>query len=810
MADELRPSDILPPLRPSRAAAPEPKSPVDASSFFLPPPILPASPGQHPSGAAAPVSAGSSAACGLPPAVPMQPSPSSEQPVASPPAYVRPAPRHAAAASFDSPQAPVHGPNPAHGPERIGVPPPLPARAAPNSSVDSPRQHESEASAPPPGASPPLPAVDSAAPASSRHWLEGSAAFLASMVVHLGLLIGLALINYTGDDDSTKLPPKEPIVLDMPSDAQDEQQPVADEFHSDVQMSAAVTMAALAEVPRVGTSGVASGRMISSPVLDAELLVADLQGAETAVDFPTLEVPDAAVIASGVPDGAAGDPRVVVRNYDQALDRITEEVVWMLSKNKVLLVWCFDQSESMKDDQAEIRERIGTVYEELGLREETAGDALTSAVVSYGEGFFKHMRREPSSDVLEIRKAIESVPSDPSGKEIMCTAVLRAINLYSGYAQEQDRQMAMILVTDESGERPDNLQALEQAIAMAREHRCRVYVLGREAVFGYPYAHMKWVHPQTRQTHWLPIDRGPETAFVEQLQADGFQKRTDAHPSGFGPYEQTRLARETGGIFFMLPSLETDLVEGERGDYEMNAMRLYRPDLRSRQELYGEVAENPLRLSLLKIVDELNPDKPEVANVMGVRFRFAADKFLAEVGEEQAKAMRYLSYLDAKARELESLETMRQQEISPRWQANYDLIRAQVLAYMARRYEYNARLDRFVRDLRTSAEFVPVEKPGFMKLSGFHVVPSSETVGGQITDSLIARSTDLFRKLIDDHPGTPWARRAERELQRGFGFALAPQYRYTGPPPARVGGGGVRIPQPQPRPQAPTIPIPRL
>jgi hypothetical protein len=366
--------------------------------------------------------------------------------------------------------------------------------------------------------------------------------------------------------------------------------------------------------------------------------------------------------------------------------------------------------------------------------------------------------------------------------------------------------MALILVTDESGERPDNLQTIEQAIAMAKQHRCRVYVLGREAVFGYPYAHMRWVHPQTRQTHWLPIDRGPETAFVEQLQTDGFQKRTDAHPSGFGPYEQTRLARETGGIFFMLPSLETNLVQGELGDYDPAAVRLYRPDLRSRSELYAEVQANPLRLSLLKIVDDLNPDKPAVADVMGVRFYFAADKFLAEVGEEQAKAMRYLSYLDAKASELESLQSLRQQEVSPRWQANYDLVQAQVLAYTARRYEYNSRLERFVRDLRSSAEFVPVEKPGFMKLAGFNVVPSSETVGGQACDALIARSTELFRKLIENHPGTPWAARAERELQRGFGFALSPQYRYAGPRPPSV-GGGVRIPQ---GPQAPTIPIPRL
>ena len=39
----------------------------------------------------------------------------------------------------------------------------------------------------------------------------------------------------------------------------------------------------------------------------------------------------------------------------------------MLLKGKVQIAWVFDQSESMKDDQQEIRDRIERVYQELGL-----------------------------------------------------------------------------------------------------------------------------------------------------------------------------------------------------------------------------------------------------------------------------------------------------------------------------------------------------------------------------------------------------------------------------------------------------------
>ena len=36
-----------------------------------------------------------------------------------------------------------------------------------------------------------------------------------------------------------------------------------------------------------------------------------------------------------VPDSAPGDPQAVVDNYDQAFDRITQELVLMLLKGKV-------------------------------------------------------------------------------------------------------------------------------------------------------------------------------------------------------------------------------------------------------------------------------------------------------------------------------------------------------------------------------------------------------------------------------------------------------------------------------------------
>ena len=269
--------------------------------------------------------------------------------------------------------------------------------------------------------------------------------------------------------------------------------------------------------------------------------------------------PGEGVVSADLPGGKRGPAQAVVGDYKQALDRITQEILRMLAKRNVLLVWCFDQSESMKDDQQEIIARIDRVYAELDLTDAARNDALLTMVTSFGKDFQSHTSR-PTKDVEEIRAAINSVPIDPSGEEMMCSAVARSIAMCRGFTGGDRRRMALILVSDESGNEEENDSYLEMTIGVALAARCRVYVLGREAVFGSRYARVRWVHPRTGRTHNLPVDRGPETAFVEQLQTEGFEARTDAHPSGFGPYAQCRLAWQTGGIFFMLPSLESNLV----------------------------------------------------------------------------------------------------------------------------------------------------------------------------------------------------------------------------------------------------------
>jgi hypothetical protein len=608
---------------------------------------------------------------------------------------------------------------------------------------------------------------DEAAVETSAHLSDIFRSFgacLISMIVHLVGLLALALFAMEPAVRSDLETLVASVLQERPEDA-----PVEVELDQEIEAATENTLALLSSAPAVGLSGPLTA--MGSPTLDQEL-VEQSEATELTIERPTVGMPSSTKLIEAVPDGEVkGEPRAIVGDYKQALDRITQEIMWMLDKGPVLVIWCFDQSGSMKDDQREIRDRIDQVYSQLGILGRDNSDALLTAVTSYGEGFRIHTR-EPTSDRVAITQAIDSVPEDATGKEFMCEAVGRAIAQHRPFAR-RNRQMLLILVTDETGDRENNDRYLEAAISEAKSARCRLYVLGREAVFGYPFAFIRWRHPQTERIHWLRIDRGPETGFPEQLQTNGFRRRHDAFSSGFGPYEQTRMARETNGVFFMLPSVETNLVSAQQHRYELEAMRPYRPDLRSRIETFADRDEYPLRSLIWKVISDLNPYNEATSKAVELRVEFSLDpgKFAAQVRENQQKALLHLKYLAEAQKALESGLSLREQEADPRWQANYDLIFAQIVAYQARIYEYGVALEEFMQN----PKIVPLTKSPDLRLQNWDITTRKKTRTEE-SKPYIERANELFALVKENHPGTPWAARADWELRRGYGVDLVPEY----------------------------------
>ena len=582
-----------------------------------------------------------------------------------------------------------------------------------------------------------------------------------SLLVHTLVLLVLALV--TLETTSTRVAQ----LIATPPPPEEEDPPV--EIELDPELETVVENITLFDAAPPPASAASPASM---PVLD-QTLVAKADTSAISIQAPTVGLPDSVALIEAVPDGAVkGEAREIVDSYQQAMDRLTQELVWMLDQGPVLVTWCFDQSESMKDDQREIRDRIELVYEQLGLLGRTQNKALLTGVTSYGQQFIDHTMRDPTSDRDRIRKAIDSVPVDDSGKEVMCGAVATTINAYRELARRGRRQMAMILVTDESGDRQNNDAYLEETLRIAKGAKCRVYVLGRESVFGYPYAHIRWDHPQTNRTHWLQIDRGPETAFPEQLQTNGFRRRHDAFSSGFGSYEQCRLARETNGIFFMLPSVETNLVGAQKERYEMEALRPYRPDLRARMEVLADRNKFPLRTLIWQVIQDLNPHNKAAKKAIEMRMDFSLNpqQFVQQARTEQAKAKMHLQYMSEAEKRLIAGNLLREQEVDPRWQANYDLILAQLVAYQARIYEYGVALDDFIKAPKTAE---PMR--GNRRLVSWDI-RTIKKVRTEEAKPYIDRARKLFTEVQRNHPGSPWSARAAWELRRGFGVDLYADY----------------------------------
>ncbi len=611
--------------------------------------------------------------------------------------------------------------------------------------------------------------------------------FLVSLVFHLLLMVVLAIWALPQAARSTMSP--------LVAEAEYEPEEILETVVLEDSTEAATELNFAAQSSQAFGSEMST---VTEPTFDASVVETVDDGPSVELDTSLGKLPTAGTLLSAMPDGHVGTRRKVVDGAGQALDRITQEIMWMLDSSKVLVIWLFDESESMKEEQKEIRERIDRVYAELGLSDKSGGDALLSVIASYGENYHVHTPR-PTNDLAELRAAIDRVPIDTSGKENQHQAITRAIAAHRNYANAGRRKIAMILTTDESGDLEDK-GYLEAAIDEAKRARCTVFVLGREAVFGYPYALMRWKHPQTERIHWLRIDRGPETAFPEQLQTNGFHRREDAFPSGFGPYEQSRLAHQTGGIFFMLPSVETNLVRGEKRRYELEAMRGYQPDLRSREAIFRDRDMSEMRQVLYTVImRDLNPWDEQAKKHIQMRRYWSPnfETFKRQVVEETAKARIYSQYLEAAVEKLDQIRRLRNEDPDMRWRANYDLTYAQLLAFRVRLAEYVA----FFHDFVENPRVVPMTKQAnwlgkrqAVTLQHWRLRTRKTTLTDEQTEATRNRANELLAEVSTNHPGTPWDARAKWELRRGYGVDVYPYYEG---PYREIPSGEKRIPIPK-------------
>ncbi|MBI1309709.1 VWA domain-containing protein [bacterium] len=614
-----------------------------------------------------------------------------------------------------------------------------------------------------------------------------------SIVVH-GLLLGsLAVWTFKLQEDQPD------VVLESVFDDERVQEEFTQDLETDQEIAETQNFVAGGAVSTaIGGSGAPA--VAQQKVEQSE----SLQEVDFNVNVSNIDLPGENLIGQDLGVGEVnGEVGAVVEGYGAALGRITQELIRLMRKEKIMAIWLFDESNSMKDDQQEIAQKFHKVYEELGIQQKTdkvlkdQDQVLLTQICSFGKGL-NFLTSKPTTDINEIRQAIDRISIDESGDENMCSAIEAVINKYKSMARGQRRRMVVIIVSDESpsdsGDLNFDSQALENAIKQCEDTRTPAYVLGREAIFGYPFARIHWKDPVYQLTHWVQINRGPETGFPECLQWNGLHSRWDSFSSGFGPYSQVRLCKETGGVFFMLPGEEENLAgagANEARKFAALAMKEYEPLLLARRDYAEARARSKFRSGLWDIIVETNPHLNNELNMRVHHYSTTPEDFAKEAGPQFKRAVDAMALIEKSLKSLDQIRPLRAKEDSQRWRACFDLMYAQLISYRIRLFQYLLLLDDHQAkqpkpkdpkhnewNLGYTKKMVEPDEEQFKRLKAAFKLKIDRSEYLKMLVEQAQMADEAYELVKKEHPGTPWERRAKyEENDLGYGMYMASGYR---------------------------------
>ena len=624
-----------------------------------------------------------------------------------------------------------------------------------------------------------------------------SPAFLVSLLTHLVLVVALGLTPLVVPTNELSL-----TVVSVPETEVVVELKVPEEFYFSDQPS-----------EEVGANSVQGDAMALSeaPIISEVSAIPSHHDILPEVDVANVEINNAIEVATGLHfnanmavKGAAGEGTTGAVG---AIDRLTHEILLSLEERKTLVVWCFDSTASLAPQRAAIHDRFDKIYEELGIIEAAGNKAfkkhedepLLSSIVAFGNTV-ELITKKPTSSLTEIKSAVKGMKNDDSGNEFVFQTVLQVAKHYEQlrYAVQggsPERNVMIVVFTDEAG---TDQKSLDEAVALCRRKTMPVYVVGVPAPFGRKETMMKWVDPDPKfdqSPKWGVVDQGPESLYPERIKLNfsGSREEDLAIDSGFGPYALTRLCVETGGIYFSVhpnrdvrravSRQETQAFSSHISQFfDPETMRRYRPDYVSTTEYERRVSSNKARFVLVQAAQNSQLDQMGAPNLRFVKTDEAA--FTTALSEAQQEAARLEPKINQLYELLRGGEADREKEETPRWQAGYDLAIGRVLAVKVRTEAYNAMLAAAKRGL----------KPKDPKNNTWTLKPADEiSVGSQLA-KLGERAKMYLNRVVKDHPGTPWALLAEKELKDPVGWIWVDSF--TDLAPRRMADGGNGNPAP--------------
>ncbi len=227
-------------------------------------------------------------------------------------------------------------------------------------------------------------------------------------------------------------------------------------------------------------------------------------------------------------------------------------------------------------------------------------------------------------------------------------------------------------------------------------------------------------------------------------------------------------------------------------------MKIYQPLLLPRRTYRSERDRRPFRNAVFQVISRLNPSENKLLfdyhdpqlNMKRWHFSVNPAAFQQQAATEVQKAARAMILTNEALVMLDKVKSERGLEESQRWRAAYDLSYAQLLTFRLRLYQYLLTIDDHVRTGRRPKKektnewnltnrrkpIIPNEDQYSAIAKTFKLKQSREeylTMAKEGED----RAKAMLRAVIKEHPGTPWAQRAQTELGRGLGHQFNEGFR---------------------------------
>ncbi|HEY5316190.1 MAG TPA: hypothetical protein VIK18_26920 [Pirellulales bacterium] len=482
--------------------------------------------------------------------------------------------------------------------------------------------------------------------------------------------------------------------------------------------------------------------------------------------------------AFGPGSGSAGGR---VTSVPDAVDQIAQQLakaVTDTTTHQVLLVWLFDQSASNDHVRSEVAGRLDTLYQELATAaQKAAGDkpadgkspAVLSVVGAFGPSV-EFLTKEPTADAAAIQRAAEGIKSNSSHVENTFGAVQAALEKFSSY-RVKGRYVSLVIVSDEVA---DDEQKIDDVLPKLKRYAIPVYCIGVQASFGRIDGPNQTSEGRGADAKEVRVRQGPDSRFPEWIQLqypDGRDASSLAVDSELGPYTLSRLCLETDGEYFALPQIGGGFGMNDAGFGRRNRRsepmmtstsalpRKYVPVYLPESEIQGQLTTNKAKQALVQAAklppaEVLSNPTTLFTNGDDVERTRALDKAQKPAARIQPGIDAYYNALkpgDADERKLAA---------EPRWQAGYDLAYGRAMAA-------KARADGYMSQLAVMKGGPKRKDPKPVQLL---LEPTDDPSGNSVVDKLASKARVLLNRVKDEHPGTPWAASAERELQMPLGW----------------------------------------